>query len=178
MCTSCVRAVVRPIEHIASARGARTRTRAGVRGSGAVRRGAAVQAVRLCSQRIPMERAGGCGAEPGTEGTARGHQFPGKMAEPSAVRTSPPNHRLPGRAPEVRRVPGGFTPPRGAGPTRRGWCRTAALERIGGDEAQGLSERPSSGSGSIGHGIKGRASRGAGGRVPSHVARASALGVV
>nr|KAF6435956.1 MAP7 domain containing 2 [Rousettus aegyptiacus] len=43
-----------------------------------------------------MERAGGCGAEPGTEGTARGHQFPGKMAEPSAVRTSPPNHRLPG----------------------------------------------------------------------------------
>ncbi|XP_024902373.1 MAP7 domain-containing protein 2 [Pteropus alecto] len=96
MCTSCVRAVVRTVEHIASARGARTRTRAGVRGSGAVRRGAAVQAVRLCSQRIPMERAGGCGAEPGTEGTARGHQFPGKMAEPSAVRTSPPNHRLSG----------------------------------------------------------------------------------
>ncbi|XP_074179457.1 MAP7 domain-containing protein 2 isoform X12 [Rhinolophus sinicus] len=43
-----------------------------------------------------MERGGGCGAGAGTEGTARGPPLPGKMAEPSAVRTSPPNHRLSG----------------------------------------------------------------------------------
>ncbi|XP_032971070.1 MAP7 domain-containing protein 2 isoform X8 [Rhinolophus ferrumequinum] len=43
-----------------------------------------------------MERGGGCGAGAATEGTARGPPLPGKMAEPSAVRTSPPNHRLSG----------------------------------------------------------------------------------
>ncbi|XP_019522779.1 PREDICTED: MAP7 domain-containing protein 2 isoform X4 [Hipposideros armiger] len=43
-----------------------------------------------------MERGGGCGEGAGTEGTARGPPLPGKMAEPSAVRTSPPNHRLSG----------------------------------------------------------------------------------
>ncbi|XP_032330469.1 MAP7 domain-containing protein 2 isoform X7 [Camelus ferus] len=40
-----------------------------------------------------MERGGGCGAAAGTEGTTRALPLPGKMAEPGAVRTSPPNHR-------------------------------------------------------------------------------------
>ncbi|XP_070459604.1 MAP7 domain-containing protein 2 isoform X8 [Equus przewalskii] len=40
-----------------------------------------------------MERGGGCGAGAGPEGASRGLQLLGKMAEPGAVRTSPPNHR-------------------------------------------------------------------------------------
>ncbi|XP_072811901.1 MAP7 domain-containing protein 2 isoform X3 [Vicugna pacos] len=40
-----------------------------------------------------MERGGGCGAAAGTEGSTRALPLPGKMAEPGAVRTSPPNHR-------------------------------------------------------------------------------------
>ncbi|XP_014646636.1 PREDICTED: MAP7 domain-containing protein 2 isoform X2 [Ceratotherium simum simum] len=40
-----------------------------------------------------MERGSGCGAGAGTEGAARGLPLLGKMADPCAVRTSPPNHR-------------------------------------------------------------------------------------
>ncbi|XP_070358301.1 MAP7 domain-containing protein 2 isoform X11 [Equus asinus] len=40
-----------------------------------------------------MERGGGCGAGAGPEGASRGLPLLGKMAEPGAVRTSPPNHR-------------------------------------------------------------------------------------
>ncbi|XP_058429047.1 MAP7 domain-containing protein 2 isoform X2 [Marmota monax] len=40
-----------------------------------------------------MERGGGFGAGSRAEGNARGTPLPGKMAEPGAVRTSPPNHR-------------------------------------------------------------------------------------
>uniref|UniRef100_A0A8D1WZH7 MAP7 domain-containing protein 2 n=1 Tax=Sus scrofa TaxID=9823 RepID=A0A8D1WZH7_PIG len=40
-----------------------------------------------------MEHRGACGAAAGTEGTTRAPPLPGKMAEPGAVRTSPPNHR-------------------------------------------------------------------------------------
>uniref|UniRef100_A0A8C5VG79 MAP7 domain containing 2 n=1 Tax=Microcebus murinus TaxID=30608 RepID=A0A8C5VG79_MICMU len=43
-----------------------------------------------------MERSGGFGAGSRAEGAARGTPLPGKMAEPGAVRTSPPNHRSPG----------------------------------------------------------------------------------
>ncbi|XP_036876471.2 MAP7 domain-containing protein 2 isoform X4 [Manis javanica] len=43
-----------------------------------------------------MERGHGCGAGAGTEGATRASPLPGKMAEPGAVRTSPPNHRLSG----------------------------------------------------------------------------------
>ncbi|XP_045059128.1 MAP7 domain-containing protein 2 [Desmodus rotundus] len=41
-----------------------------------------------------MEHGGGCGAGAGTQGTARGSPLHGKTAEPSAVRTSPSNHRF------------------------------------------------------------------------------------
>ncbi|XP_036768737.2 MAP7 domain-containing protein 2 isoform X2 [Manis pentadactyla] len=40
-----------------------------------------------------MERGHGCGAGAGTEGATLASPLPGKMAEPGAVRTSPPNHR-------------------------------------------------------------------------------------
>nr|XP_027783208.1 MAP7 domain-containing protein 2 isoform X2 [Marmota flaviventris] len=40
-----------------------------------------------------MERGGGFGAGSRAEGNARGNPLPGKMAEPGAVRTSPPNQR-------------------------------------------------------------------------------------
>ncbi|XP_062939493.1 MAP7 domain-containing protein 2 isoform X2 [Cynocephalus volans] len=40
-----------------------------------------------------MERGGGSEAGGRAEGTARGASLSGKMAEPGAVRTSPPNHR-------------------------------------------------------------------------------------
>ncbi|XP_012507135.1 PREDICTED: MAP7 domain-containing protein 2 isoform X3 [Propithecus coquereli] len=43
-----------------------------------------------------MERGGGFGVGSRVEGAARGTPLPGKMAEPGAVRTSPPNHRPPG----------------------------------------------------------------------------------
>eukprot|EP00070_Physeter_catodon_P031377 XP_028338271.1 MAP7 domain-containing protein 2 isoform X8 [Physeter catodon] len=40
-----------------------------------------------------MEHGVDCGAAAGTEGATRAAPLPGKMAEPGAVRTSPPNHR-------------------------------------------------------------------------------------
>ncbi|XP_066879106.1 MAP7 domain-containing protein 2 isoform X2 [Kogia breviceps] len=40
-----------------------------------------------------MEHGVDCGAAAGTEGATRAPPLPGKMAEPGAVRTSPPNHR-------------------------------------------------------------------------------------
>ncbi|XP_047391806.1 MAP7 domain-containing protein 2 isoform X6 [Sciurus carolinensis] len=40
-----------------------------------------------------MERSGGFGAGSWSEGNTRGTPLTGKMAEPGAVRTSPPNHR-------------------------------------------------------------------------------------
>ncbi|XP_059858544.1 MAP7 domain-containing protein 2 isoform X4 [Delphinus delphis] len=40
-----------------------------------------------------MEHGVDCGAAAGTEGSTRAPPLPGKMAEPGAVRTSPPNHR-------------------------------------------------------------------------------------
>ncbi|XP_017899309.1 PREDICTED: MAP7 domain-containing protein 2 isoform X2 [Capra hircus] len=40
-----------------------------------------------------MEHGVGCAATAGTEGATRAPPLPGKMAEPGAVRTSPPNHR-------------------------------------------------------------------------------------
>ncbi|XP_036696959.1 MAP7 domain-containing protein 2 isoform X2 [Balaenoptera musculus] len=40
-----------------------------------------------------MERGVDCGAAAGTEGATRAPPLSGKMAEPGAVRTSPPNHR-------------------------------------------------------------------------------------
>nr|KAF6492566.1 MAP7 domain containing 2 [Molossus molossus] len=43
-----------------------------------------------------MEQGGGCEAGAGTQGTTRGSPLLGKMADPSAVRTSPPNHRFSG----------------------------------------------------------------------------------
>ncbi|XP_003791941.1 MAP7 domain-containing protein 2 isoform X2 [Otolemur garnettii] len=43
-----------------------------------------------------MERGSGFGAGSRAEGTTRGSPLSGKMAEPGAVRTSPPNHRSPG----------------------------------------------------------------------------------
>ncbi|XP_053436380.1 MAP7 domain-containing protein 2 isoform X9 [Nycticebus coucang] len=43
-----------------------------------------------------MERGGGFGAGSRAEGATRGTPLSGKMAEPGAVRTSPPNHRSPG----------------------------------------------------------------------------------
>lgn len=43
-----------------------------------------------------MEHGGGCEAGSGTQGTTRGSPLLGKMADPSAVRTSPPNHRFSG----------------------------------------------------------------------------------
>ncbi|XP_025131924.2 MAP7 domain-containing protein 2 isoform X7 [Bubalus bubalis] len=54
---------------------------------------AAAGAVRLCSPGIPMEHGVGYAATAGTEGATRAPPLPGKMAEPGAVRTSPPNHR-------------------------------------------------------------------------------------
>lgn len=92
MCTSRVDAVrmrsLRTCAHIARAR----------RGGDA--RGfhsAAAGAVRLCSLGIPMEHGVCCAAAAGTEGATRAPPLPGKMAEPGAVRTSPPNHRPSGR---------------------------------------------------------------------------------
>ena len=59
---------------------------------------AAAGAVRLCSPGIPMEHGVGyAAATAGTEGATRAPPLPGKMAEPGAVRTSPPNHRPSGR---------------------------------------------------------------------------------
>ncbi|XP_020770066.2 MAP7 domain-containing protein 2 isoform X11 [Odocoileus virginianus] len=40
-----------------------------------------------------MEHSVGCAAAAGTEGATRAPSLPGKMAEPGAVRISPPNHR-------------------------------------------------------------------------------------
>uniref|UniRef100_A0A8C6DPB0 MAP7 domain containing 2 n=1 Tax=Moschus moschiferus TaxID=68415 RepID=A0A8C6DPB0_MOSMO len=40
-----------------------------------------------------IEHGVGCAATAGTEGATRAPPLPGKMAEPGAVRTSPPNHR-------------------------------------------------------------------------------------
>lgn len=131
VCASCMRTGAR----LACARGARARREnhgahhtctpsAHVlcgrgRGRARVLCGAAARAVRLCDRRIPMERGHGCGAGAGTEGATRASPLPGKMAEPGAVRTSPPNHRLSGRAPgcgellELQAPQGG-----GAGPPR------------------------------------------------------------
>ncbi|XP_008061540.2 MAP7 domain-containing protein 2 isoform X2 [Carlito syrichta] len=78
--------------HVLRALCVKTRAHAGARDL--VLRGG--RAVRLCSRRIPMERDGGFGAGSRVEGAARGTILPGKMAEPGAVRTSPPNHRPPG----------------------------------------------------------------------------------
>nr|KAF6320608.1 MAP7 domain containing 2 [Pipistrellus kuhlii] len=43
-----------------------------------------------------MEPSGGSGAGAGAQGPARGSPLHGKMAEPNAARTSPPNHRFSG----------------------------------------------------------------------------------